>query len=97
MINMPNEHKEENQGEHKKDRFKLIVNRVEKDWDEQFITGAQILTLAGSPSDWVVNLIVPGGGEDPEIAPTKEVDLDLKAEPEGVKKFQTRKPKTNPG
>lgn len=89
MNNMPNEHK--------KDEFKLMVNKIEKAWGEQFINGAQILTLAGSPQDWVVNQLVPGGGEDPEIAPTKKVDLDLKAEPEGIKKFQTRKPKTNPG
>jgi hypothetical protein len=43
MNNMPNEHKEENQGEHNKDRFKLIVNRVEKDWDEQFIKVAPVV------------------------------------------------------
>jgi hypothetical protein len=83
--------------EHKKDQFKLIVNKKEKDWEDQFIAGAQILTLAESPSDWVVNQLVPGGGEDPEIAPTMKVDLDPKAEPQGIKKFQTRKPKTNPG
>jgi hypothetical protein len=76
---------------------KLIVNKVEKHWPDRYISGAQILELAGSPSDWVVNQLVPGGGEDPEIGPTQKVDLDLKAEPEGVKKFQTRKPKTNPG
>jgi len=77
--------------------FKLIVNKVEKTWKDRNITGAQILELAGSPSDWVVNQLVPGPGEDPEIGPTQSVDLDLKAEPEGVKRFQTRKPKTNPG
>jgi hypothetical protein len=77
--------------------YKLIVNKVEKNWPDRYINGAQILDLAGSPSDWVVNQLVPGGGEDPEIAPAQSVDLDLKAEPEGVKKFQTRKPKTNPG
>lgn len=77
--------------------FKLIVNKVDKVWPEQFITGAQILTLAGSPPDWVVNQIVPGPGEDPEIGPLQKVDLDPKAEPEGIKKFQTRKPATNPG
>jgi hypothetical protein len=76
---------------------KLIVNKVEKNWPDRYINGAQILELAGSPSDWVVNQLVPGGGEDPEIEPGQSVDLDPKAEPEGVKKFQTRKPKTNPG
>ncbi|MFY9329946.1 MAG: multiubiquitin domain-containing protein [Georgfuchsia sp.] len=77
--------------------FKLIVNKAEKDWPEQFISGAQILTLAGSPSDWVVNQIVPGAGEDPEVSPSQQIDLDVKADPHGIKRFQTRKPKTNPG
>jgi Multiubiquitin len=77
--------------------YKLIVNKDPKTWPEQFITGKQILQLAGSPADWVVNQLVPGPGEDPEIGLDQKVDLDLKAEPEGVKKFQTRKPKTNPG
>lgn len=77
--------------------FELIVNKDLKKWPNQFITGSQILTLAGSPSDWVVNRLVPGPGEDPEIGPNQSVDLSNKAEPEGVKKFQTRKPKTNPG
>jgi len=69
------------------EHFKLIVNKVEKEWPKQYINGAEILQLAGSPSDWVVNELVPGSGEDPEIAPN---------EPHGVKRFQTRKPKTNP-
>ncbi len=77
--------------------YKLVVNKVQKDWPQQMITGAQILSLVGSPADWVVNQLVPGGGEDPEIAPTQEVDLDLHAEPKGEKRFQTRKPKTDPG
>jgi len=79
------------------EHFKLIVNKVEKEWPKQYINGAEILQLAGSPSDWVVNELVPGSGEDPEIAPNQPVDLDQKAEPHGVKRFQTRKPKTNPG
>ena len=84
-------------GGQKREQFKLIVNKSEKEWAKQFITGGEILELAGSPPDWVVNQLVPGPGEDPEIEPTKSVDLDLKAEPHGVKKFQTRKPATNPG
>jgi Multiubiquitin len=80
-----------------KRHFRLIVNKAEKEWPKQFITGAEILALAGSPPDWVVNEIVPGPGEDPEIGPTQSVDLDPKVEPEGIKKFQTRKPATNPG
>ena len=77
--------------------YKLIVNKVEKSWSDRYINGSQILQLAGSPSEWVVNQLVPGSGEDPEIAPTQSVDLDLQAEPHGVKRFSTRKPKTNPG
>lgn len=77
--------------------YKLIVNKEEKEWPERYITGRQILQLAGSPADWVVNQLVPGPGEDPEIGPDQSVDLSFEAEPKGIKKFQTRKPKTNPG
>ena len=77
--------------------YKLIVNKAEKEWPERYIKGRQILELAGSPLDWIVNELVPGGGEDPEIGPDESVDLSFKAEPKGIKKFQTRKPKTNPG
>lgn len=79
------------------DQYKLIVNKTSHDWPNQHITGAEILQLAGSPSDWVVNQLVPGSGEDPEVGPNQPADLDLKAEPQGVKRFQTRKPQTNPG
>jgi hypothetical protein len=77
--------------------YKLIVNKDEKDWPERHINGLQILKLAGSPPDWVVNQLVPGAGEDPEIGPEESVDLDVQADPKGIKRFQTRKPKTNPG
>jgi hypothetical protein len=77
--------------------YKMIVNKVEKPWPQQYIKGQEILVAAGSPPDWVVNQLVPGSGEDPEIGLEESVDLDLKAVPHGVKRFQTRKPKTNPG
>jgi len=83
--------------EHEHHPYKLIVNKEEKDWPERYIKGRQILELAGSPPDWVVNQLLPGPGEDPEIGPDQSVDLDFEAEPKGIKKFQTRKPKTNPG
>jgi hypothetical protein len=83
--------------EHEHHPYRLIVNKEEKDWPKRYITGRQILDLAGSPADWVVNELVPGAGEDPEIGPDQSVDLDFEAEPKGIKKFQTRKPKTNPG
>jgi Multiubiquitin len=77
--------------------FRLIVNAAEKIWSKKRITGAEILVLAGSPSDWVVNQLVPGPGEDPEIGPHQHVDLAFGSEPRGVKKFKTRKPHTSPG
>lgn len=80
-----------------KKEFDLIVNKQNKPWPDQFITGSNIKTLAGSPADWVVNQTVPGPGEDPEIGDTQKVDLDHKAQPHGIKKFTTRKPTTAPG
>ena len=80
-----------------KKEFELVVNKQHLSWAEQFITGANIKTLAGSPSDWVVNQTVPGPGEDPEIRDDQKVDLDQKADPPGIKKFTTRKPTTAPG
>jgi hypothetical protein len=77
--------------------FELIVNKQPKKWGDQFITGSQINGLAVSPADWVVNQIVPGPGEDPEIGDNQSVDLEQKAPPPGVKKFTTRKPTTSPG
>jgi hypothetical protein len=44
--------------------YKLIVNKSEKNWPERHIKGKQILELAGSPPDWVVNQLVPGSGEE---------------------------------
>jgi hypothetical protein len=76
---------------------KLIVNKKQHEWPKQFINGAEIKTLAGSPADWVVNMSVPGGGEDPEIGNAQEVGLSLDAEPKGEKRFTTRKPTSSPG
>lgn len=77
--------------------YSLIINKKQHEWDQRLINGAQIKELAGSPKDWVVNQIVPGPGEDPEVKDDQKVDLDKKAEPEGEKKFTTRKPTTSPG
>jgi hypothetical protein len=77
--------------------YELIVNRQPHKWPDEAITGAQIKTLAKSPTDWVVNQIVDGPGEDPEIGDQQKVHLDVHAAPKGVKRFTTRKPKTNPG
>jgi hypothetical protein len=76
---------------------KLIVNKKQHEWPKQFINGAEIKTLAGSPADWVVNMSVPGGGEDPEIGNAQEVDLSHNVEPKGEKRFTTRKPTSSPG
>src|SRR5436190_22200356 len=77
--------------------FHLIVNTREHKWPSQNITGREILNLAGSPAEWVVNQLVPGPGEDPEIGLEQSVDLSPQVEPRGEKRFQTRKSKTNPG
>lgn len=83
--------------EAKKEEYKLIVNKKQHEWPQQFITGAEVKKLADSPADWVVNLSVPGGGEDPEISDDQKVDLSLHAEPNGEKRFTTRKPTSSPG
>lgn len=77
--------------------YHLIVNRQPKEWKNEVITGAEIRALSGSPEDWVVNQIVDGPGEDPEVAPSQEVHLAIDAAPVGEKKFTVRKPKTAPG
>jgi hypothetical protein len=77
--------------------YDLTVNRRQYTWPREEITGAEIKTLAGSPSDWVVNQIVDGPGEDPEVQDTQIVHLAKQAEPKGEKRFTTRKPKTSPG
>jgi hypothetical protein len=88
----------DDKGGDKKDKdFKLIVNKKEQEWPNEFIKGAEIKTLAGSPADWVVNQSFPGGGEDPEIGDAQEVDLKKEAEPNGIKRFTTRKPTSSPG
>lgn len=83
-------------GQHDK-AYDLIVNRVQKDWPEPTITGAEIKKLAGSPADWVVNQNTGGPGDDPEISDDQKVPLDHKEPPKGIKRFTTRKPKTSPG
>ena len=80
-----------------KEMYQLIVNKKEKSWGEQFTTGSEIKNLAESPADWVVNQVVPGPGEDPEIKDSERVNLAKDAPPNGIKKFTTRKPTTSPG
>jgi hypothetical protein len=77
--------------------YSLIVNKQLKAWATRHIKGAEIKGLAGSPPEWVVNQIVPGPGEDPEVADQQEVDLAHEAQPKGEKRFTTRKPTTSPG
>jgi hypothetical protein len=98
MAIMPDtEQKNDAQGGGHGKQYDLIVNRVEQKWPTETITGAQIKKLAGSPSDWVVNQIVDGPGEDPEVGNDQAVHLDHDAPPKGKKKFTTRKPSTSPG
>jgi hypothetical protein len=83
--------------EHHDRPYELIVNRKPLTWPKAKIDGLEIKTLADSPAEWVVNQIVDGPGEDPEVADHQFVELALHAEPKGVKRFTTRKPKTSPG
>lgn len=78
-------------------QYDLIVNRAEHKWPKEVITGSEIKQLASSPPDWVVNQIVEGPGEDPEVGNDQQVHLDHDAPPKGKKKFTTRKPSTSPG
>lgn len=77
--------------------FELIINRVPHQWPKELIDGTEIKVLAQSPADFIVNQIVEGPGEDPEIGDHQQVSLKLDAPPRGVKRFTTRKPKTAPG
>ncbi len=79
--------------EPKPKEFELQVNRKPYKWPRPTITGADIKALAGSAADYVVNQLIDGPGEDPEIADDQKVDLSEK----GVEKFVTRKPRTTPG
>jgi len=79
------------------ERHRLIVNKIQKEWPHEFITGSEIKELAGSPHDWVVNQKYPHSDEDPEIGNDQKVDLRKDAPPAGEKRFTTRKPKTSPG
>jgi hypothetical protein len=88
---------DENPGKDPKPKFDLNVNRKDFDWERPQITGSEIKVLAGSPTDYVVNQLVSGPGDDPEIGDLQPVELDHKAEPKGIKRFITRKPKTSPG
>ncbi len=76
-----------------KKTWKIMINNKPKDWPKNTITGREIKEAAGSPKDWVVNEIIAGPGEDPEIGDDQIVDLDTP----GREKFITRKPKTSPG
>lgn len=78
-------------------QFDLIVNRKEEKWPRPEIIGREIKDLAGSPPEWVVNQIVGGPGDDPEVADDQHVQLDHQVPPKGIKRFVTRKPATNPG
>jgi hypothetical protein len=77
----------------KKDHFELQINRKPYQWPNALISGAEIKNLSQSPADFVVNQIIDGPGEDPEIADGQQVDLSKP----GIEKFITRKPKTTPG
>jgi len=45
------------------------VNKKDYTWPKEEITGADVRARR-QPEDWVVNEIVGGAGEDPELATT---------------------------
>lgn len=56
-------------------KYKILVDQKPFDWENQFITGAQIKNLVGAPSNYGVWLKVNGQGEDEEIENDEQVDL----------------------
>jgi hypothetical protein len=59
----------------KQEKYKILINQKPYDVDNQFITGAQIKALAGSPANYGVWLKVNGPEPDQQIADGQEVDL----------------------
>jgi hypothetical protein len=87
----------ENDKVHPPHEYDLTINRKAYKWPKEEISGREIKTLAGSPDDWIVNQLVDGPGDDPEVSDQQLVHLALSATPKGEKRFTTRKPKTSPG
>lgn len=58
-----------------KEKYKILINQKPYEVDNQFITGAQIKALAGSPANYGVWLKVNGPDPDKEIGDNEQVDL----------------------
>lgn len=56
-------------------KYKILIDQKPFDVDEQFITGAQIKSLVGAPSNYGVWLKVNGPDDDKEIKDNEQVDL----------------------
>lgn len=59
----------------KQEKYKLLINQKPYEVDDQFITGAQIKVLAGSPANYGVWLKVNGPEPDEPIGDNQQVDL----------------------
>jgi hypothetical protein len=73
--------------------FKFKIDNQNFENENQFITGAQLKTLAKVPSDYSVWLKVTGPGADRKIENDEQVDLSHP----GTEHFFTGKPNTTEG
>lgn len=56
-------------------KYKILIDQKPFEVEDQFITGAQIKSLAGVAANYGVWLKVTGPGDDEEILDNDEVDL----------------------
>lgn len=73
--------------------YKIQIDKKPFEVSSQFITGSQIKTLVGAPSDYGVWLKVTGPSPDKEISDSEQVDL----EQPGREHFFTGKKSTTEG
>ena len=61
--------------EKNKDVYKILVDQKPFDWEDRYITGAQIKALVGAPANYGVWLKMNGPEPDKEIGNDESVDL----------------------
>lgn len=83
---------EQAKDDHQK-KFKITVDNKPFEWPRPTITGEDIKKLVGAGQDYGVWLVVPGPGDDEEIADHQKVDLT----PPGRERFITGPKKTTEG
>ena len=59
----------------KKSTYNILVDQKPFDWEDQFITGAQLKQLAGVDANYGVWFKVNGPGDDVEIQDNEPFDL----------------------